>query len=633
VTSLKALRFSEIAWAGLLCGLGAAGIGFFLLTAQKPWNVDLRPGKALRIHDFVVIYEWWAAAINLALIVLLGLTARWWLKPPRQFRAAWWPEPATPRWFWPLVITAMALTAFWGIQRIPQSLWDDEDSSLHRAILGQYRHDKNGELKLKETTWEIALWNYWKPANHQLQTILSKACLETWRAFTRPVGLQFDEAIVRFPCLIAGILSVGSLALLLKRIGFARAGVIAAFVLSLHPWHLRYAVELRGYIFTLLFGPLMIYCLIQAIDSGGWGWWTGFAASELALLYAYPGCLYLVAMANICGALALVQRHSTWQARWQHFLRLSVASIVAGMIYLQLMLPCVPQLINYFATERALGELGWRWHKNMGAHLLAGVPWNNSDLPSAGYQELQWVAEAHPYIFLLLRSAALAFFIVGALRLGLSRPAGWLVLTVLLVPGVLVYIVSRSKNHYLYEWYLLFALSGFVGFAALGLDSLANLAHRVHHLAPPLLAGLAAITFFIATQPQRRWLLTHSLQPMREAVLLTRPSLNPYDPRQNSIITLSVTGVPWSYDPNIIVVSRADQLVHFLRKADREGKTLYVNFANAWTASASAPELFQMIENEGLFERTAHLQGFDPTLTTLVRRYRPGSIAGYPFPK
>ncbi|MGC2580051.1 MAG: glycosyltransferase family 39 protein [Terrimicrobiaceae bacterium] len=630
---MKALRFPPVFCARLLCGIGAVGIGIFLIAAKKPWDVSVSPGKALRVRDFVVIYEWWAAAINLLLLVLLGLSARWWLRPARRPSVTWLPERTTPRWFWPLVIGAMALTLFWGIQRIPQSLWDDEDSSLHRAVLGQYRHDKNGELKLKEATWEIALWNYWKPANHQLQTILSKACLETWRALARPVGLQFSEPIVRFPCLVAGTLSVGALALLLKRLGFARAGVIAAFVLSVHPWHVRYAIELRGYIFTLLFGPLMIYCLIQAIESGRWRWWTGFAASEFALLYAYPGCLYMVAIANFCGAISLFQRHSTGEARWQHFSRFLVATTVAGMIYLQLMLPCVPQLINYFETERALGELGLRWHKNMGAHLLAGIPWNNSDIRSAGYQELQWAAEARPYVFLSLRSAALGFFVLGALRLGLSRPAGWLVLSVLLIPGVLVYIISRSKNHYLYEWYLLFTLSGFVGLAALGLDWLAGITSRAHRMAPPVLAGLAIVTFFVVTQPQRRWLVTHSLQPMREAVLLTRPSLDPYDPRQSSIITLSVTGVPWSYDPNIIVVSRPDQLVHFLRKADREGQTLYVNFANAWTASATAPELFGMIENEGLFERTAQIQGFDPTLTTFVRRYRPGSISGYPLPK
>jgi hypothetical protein len=630
---LKPSRFSPILWTRLLCGLGAAGIGIFLLASKKPWDVGLKPGAAIRIHDFVVIYEWWAAAINLALLALLGLTAQWWLKTASEPCVEWLPEQTTPRWFWPLVIAAMTLTAFWGVQRIPQSLWDDEDSSLHRAVLGQYRRDQNGELKLRQTTWEIALWNYWKPANHQLQTILSKACLECWQAVTRPAGLQFSEPVVRFPCLLAAISSVAALALLLKRLGFASAGVTAAFLLSAHPWHVRYAVELRGYIFTLLFGPLMIYFLILAIDSGRWRWWAGFAAAEFALLYAYPGCLYMVVIANLCGVVALMLRHPNWEARAQHLPRLLVASTVAGMVYFQLMLPCVPQLINYFKTERALGEIGVRWHRNMGAHLLAGIPWNNSDIPSAGYQELQWAAEAHPLVFILLRSAALVFLILGALRLGLSRPAGWIALVVLLLPGPLVYFLSRARNYYLYEWYLFFALSGLVAFAALGLDWVTALARRAHRFGPPFLAGLAVLAFVIVTQPQRHWLVTHSLQPMREAVLLTRPSLDPYDPRQKTIMTLSVTGVPWSYDPNIIVISGVEQLLQNLQQADRTGKTLYVNFANAWTASASAPKVFAMIEDDRLFEKTAHIQGFDPTLTTFVRRYKPGSISGYPLPK
>jgi len=630
---LKAARFSPVAWTALLCGLGAAGIAIFLLSADKPWNVELQPGRPLRIHQFVVIYEWWAAAVNLALLVLLGVSARWWLRPARQSLSPWLPEQRTPRWFWPLVIAAMVLTAFWGIQRIPQSLWDDEDSSLHRAVLGQYRRDKSGGLKLKETTWETALWNYWKPANHQLQTVLSKACLQAWRTITRPVGLQFSEPAVRFPCLVAGVLSVASLALLLKRLGFARAGVIAAFLLSIHPWHVRYAIELRGYIFTLLFGPLMIYCLIQAIDSGRWRWWTAFAASELALLYAYPGCLYMVVIANLCAAGALLLRHPTAGERSCYSSRLLVASTVAGMVYLQLMLPCIPQLTNYFKTERALGELGLRWHKNMGAHLLAGIPWNNSDIPSAGYQELQWAAEAHPNVFLFLRAAAIALLVLGAVRLGLSRPAGWIALAVLLLPGPLIYFISRAKNHYLYEWYLFFALSGFVGFAAMGVDWLAAAASRFSRVAAPFIAGLAVVTFFVFTQPQRRWLLTHSLQPMRESVLLTRPVLDPYDSRQESIVTLSVTGVPWSYDPNIVVISSVDQLVRNLKEADTNGKTLYVNFANAWTAAASVPKLYAMIEDDYLFEKVAKIQGFDPTLTTFVRRYKPGTIATYALPQ
>ena len=63
----------------------------------------------------------------------------------------------------------------------------------------------------------------------------------------------------------------------------------------------------------------------------------------------------MVVIANLCGAVALLLRHSTANARSQHLPRLLVASTVAGMVYLQLMLPCIPQLMNYFKTERALG--------------------------------------------------------------------------------------------------------------------------------------------------------------------------------------------------------------------------------------------------------------------------------------
>jgi hypothetical protein len=70
--------------------------------------------------------------------------------------------------------------------------------------------------------------------------------------------------------------------------------------------------------------------------------------------------------------------------------------------------------------------------------------------------------------------------------------------------------------------------------------------------------------------------------------------------------------------------------VESLRQADSQGKVLFVNFANAWTAAASAPELFAMIEDNRLFEKTAEIQGFDPTLTAFVRRYKPGSISEHP---
>ena len=198
--------------------------------------------------------------------------------------------------------------------------------------------------------------------------------------------------------------------------------------------------------------------------------------SEFALLYAYPGCLYMVVIANLCGAIALLLRHPTADERIRYFPRLIVASAVALMVYLQLMLPCIPQLLDYFKTERALGELGLRWHRNMGAHLLAGIPWNNSDLPQPAIRNFNGPPTHTLSCSLCCWQPRLAFLVAGAVRIGLRHPAGWIVLLVLLLPGPMVYLISRARNHYLYEWYLFFTLSGFVAFFAVGVDWVAETA-------------------------------------------------------------------------------------------------------------------------------------------------------------
>ena len=619
------MAFSRVLVFRIAAAVTIAAIGLVLLLTEKPWSVLARIGQPSRVPHFVAIYEWWAAALNAFLLAMAALLAPWWMRPMPPAPRPWLPAPAAPRWFLPLVAAAMALTALWGVQRLPLSLWDDEESSLRRVILGEYRRDAGGEIKLREVKWQSALWNYKKPANHQFQTILSKLCLDGWRGIVRPTGLQFREWVVRLPCFVAGVLSIGAVAILLRQLGYPAAGVIAAFLLALHPWHVRYAVELRGYVFTLLFGPLMLYALLRALDSGRWRWWLAFAGSEFALLYSYPGCLYMVVAANLCGAVAVLVGPP--ERRREQFLRLAVASTFAGMIYLQAMLPCIPQLLEYFKTERALGELSPRWHRNMLAHLTVGIPWNNSDMPEAGYNELQWVAEAHPWTFTTLSAAGGLFLVWGTLRMLAARPAGWMFPFVFVVPALLVYAVSKTKNHYLYEWYLIFVLPALAGLAAMGVDGLARLTFRIHRLGPALVAIAVLAIFARATHSPRRWLVTHPLQAMRESVLLTRPTLDPLDSRQQEIVTLSVTGAPLPYDGNLIEISRVDELVSHARAADREGKILYVNFANAWAAAAGSPELFRLIEDDRRFEKTASIQGFDPTLTAYVRRYRPGTLS------
>lgn len=614
---MKALRLAPVPSVRLLCAAGLVVAAILLLDAKKPWTLLAEIGEPAKISHFVAIYGWWAGAANAILLALLGITAPFWLKPLPAVDD----RSSTPRWFWPLVLAAMALTAFWGLQRISHSLWDDEENTLRRAILGEYRRDKGGEPKFRETSWETALWNYKKPTNHQFQTVLSKISVSAWRAIARPTSLPFTESAVRFPCLIAGILSVGAIALLLKRLGFPAAGAIAAFLLALHPWHIRYAVELRGYVFTLLFGPLMVYFLLRAIESGRWRWWLAFGAAQLAVLYSYPGCIYLLAITNACGAVAVLLRRDFIRLG-----RLLVASTISGMVYLQLMLPCIPQAMGYFASQRAHGGLYERWYKNLGAHFLTGTPWNNSDTPTGGYQELQWVAEAHPAFFATARGIVLVLLALGILRLFVRRPDGWLVAMIWLVPGPLVYFFSKAKGYYIYEWYLLFTLPGLIGFAALALDFLAACAGLWKRFAQPSLAGAAILAFAVVTTGPRQWLLSHSIQPMRESVLLTRPTLAPHDSRQKNIITAGMNSLPIVYDVHVVPIDSPERLRELAREADATGKPLFFNYGNQVSAIIDNPRTTALVEDERYFEKIATLPGFDPSLTRYVRRYRPGTL-------
>lgn len=620
----------------LLCGAGVLAIVIILLASKKPWEVLAEIGAPEKTRHFVAIYSWWAWACNAVLLVLLGSTVSWWLRPlPSALPRPWLPQVSTARWFWPLVVLAMLCTAVTGLKRINFSLWDDEENSLRRVILGEYRSDAKGKYELKEVLWEQSFWNYRKPTNHILQTLLSKASVNAWRMVASPKGLQFEEWAVRLPNYLAGILSISAIAVLLKRLGYARAGVLAAFLLALHPWHIRYAVELRGYIFTILFLPLMMYALLQAIEKGRWRWWAVFGLVQFALLYAYTGCLYVLVAANLGGLIALWRRHDNASDRLIYLPRLLIASILSGMLYLQLMLPNIPQLAEYLQTERALGALTARWHYNLASHLVTGLPWNNSDNPTAGYPELQWLIQEQSWLKFGVVILPAFFFLIGAARLLFVRPAGWLVIFTMLLPALAIYAQARAENQYLYEWYIIFVLPGLVACAALGADGLVKPLERwkaTRWAAPALLALVFGI-YVAASQPARQWFLSQSLQSIRETVLAVRPSLDPNDPRQEGVMTVALNAHLKAYDPRALGAENLDNLLQIAREADAGNKPLYLIMSNELAASVDSPELVKVLRDGQLFEKIRPFQGYDMTLTMTIWRYKPGAAGRFSTPR
>ena len=614
--------------AAAILGSLAAMVAVALLIARKPWEWNVPASRGMRIAEYVGVYSWWAGAANCLLMVALAASARWWMRPSRGglFRL---PRPSFPRWFWPLTVAAMLLCGWFGAQRLRHSFWDDEVYAMRRAIHGQWKRNNNGSIRFRPVSWQETFWFFEKP-QHQLHSIVTRVVLDLWRAVAKPEGLKFREDVARIPSYLAGVLSVGALALLLWRLGFPAAGVIAAFLLVVHPWHIRYASELRAYSFMLFILPLCYAFLIEALDTGRWRWWGAYGAALFALMYSNALHIYPAVGLGLCGLAAIAIRRRDPEAQIQ-IGRFGVVTVVAGMAFLQLMLPCVPQFIEYQNTSAVQGQMDRRWLSSYFGLLFAGAPWSSTGQVQSKYMELYPWAASHPILFTGLAGLSLVLLAAGSRRLFVGGNLHALVAIGLLLPAPVTYAISTAARHHLFEWYLLFLLPGVVTAIALGLDGwrLALSRNMIGAVAGVLLVAGSIGAYVALTTPQRAWLLNRPIQQIRESAEATRPTLDPFAKENQNVLTASFIGPPDPYDANIILFRSARELFELIARSDEEGKVLFINFGFLTTAQIRFRPILDVLNDATLFEKTAELQGFDPINDRYVYRYRSGSAASH----
>jgi hypothetical protein len=605
----------------------------WLLAAKKPWAIHVPSSGPWKLSQYVAVYVWIGALIDLVLATLLAMTAPWWTRPLLSGQSsAPSPRPSTPRWFWPLVIAAMALNCWICWPRLWQSFWHDENYPLRNAIVGTYKRQPDDSLTLKPVSWQATFFFYRKP-NHTLYSAIARACNETWRLIARPTGLQFSESVIRFPAYLAGIASIATIALLLNELEFSVAGVVAAFLSALHPWHIRYASEARAYAFVLCLIPLVIYFFLRALKDGRWRWWVAFATAEFFLMYSYPTCVYVLVVLNICALLAILWCWGTNSNAITQFMRLMVANVFAAMLFLPLMLPCVPQFLAYVKGTPGQGQLNYGWVANFLAHLLSGIPWGYRGHSEPGCLELCSWFSRNPGLEFAVVLLAVVFFVAGIYRLVAKHRISALLPVVLLLPAAICFVETKTRSLFINQWYLIYVLPGVIALVALGIDQFVTLARsRIGKTAGTAFAVLMIFGYAAWSAPQRNFLMTRSIQPNRESVLLTRPSLDPKDPRQKDILTATFYGPPEPYDPNMHVFRNAVELGELVRTADADGRPLFINLGYLTTVEGEHQNKYELLRNSGFFADLGILSGFDPTMQSRhVFRYIPGSAAGFNF--
>ncbi len=111
--------------------------------------------------------------------------------------------------------------------------------------------------------------------------------------WVRVAGIS--EIAVRFPSAIAGILTIPLLYLLARRVAGSRAGLLAAGLLAISPYHLWYSQEAKMYTIVVLLAVLSSLFLVEALSRNRAVWWVAYVVATSLMFYTHVATVLVFA--------------------------------------------------------------------------------------------------------------------------------------------------------------------------------------------------------------------------------------------------------------------------------------------------------------------------------------------------
>ena len=578
-----------------LLGLALSGVLLLLapfwrmpLQAPQPSDQDDRSPVLSRIDSRVFV-------VGLLVALVIGMGLRWNLSG----RSMWWDE-----------------------------LWNFRENSH-----GNYSAGPEGELKFRATDWERATWYYRKPTHHAPMALAVKASLGGWRALTGAEEAEFSDRAARFPALLASALSIVGIGLLLRCWGHPFPGVIAALLLAVHPLHVRYGIDARGFAFvvpTIVYGLLALTMVVRTRSSQR-GWLALFAFCLFLLMWSFPvGIWYPLGLVGVAIWYLRPRASRTttsFSEDWRPGLRLLVACSLAGLAFFHLFLPNFIQSRYWNITDAhylSVPLLSETW-----TQLCLGLPNHIAGGEDGrGLFSLARLVGDRAWLAWILRGALTVLSLVGIARLFLRPRRLPGVLVVSLMAAAVLYLLSThlAQQHY-YPRYLIHLLPVYAAGLGLGLHLLGGLVtpgegrrRLVGRILVPALF-LAAFGAFLA--PHYRALLSRPYAPVRDVA----EELNRLVAEENAevlgfghgakILSVYRPGTPYAQK----VEDAAEQLSEFVARSN--GRPGYVFIGHLPFNQYRYPEaVAEILEVAARLQEPRVFRGLEPDFTYRILRVR-----------
>jgi len=583
----------------LLLGV-AAVLGLWLISTHPDWAWVLREraerGAKLRLMDYVRAGLWWGVLFDTVLLVGLALTHRWWSRevPSR-------PVPSgLTRGMWWVLAGAVLLGGWFRVERMELSLYSDEAYTLRSYVFGKWRVTEQGEPRFQPVEWIETAFQEHEASNHVPFSLLSRVGIEWWQALGGGEG-RFDAGVFRWPSLVFGLATIPLLAWLGGLLGFPWAGVLASILLALHPWHIRYSSEARGYGMMMGIAVLTACFLVRGLRGGRWRDWIGFGLTQWLLLWSYPGSLYLGVTLNLAAAAALVVGGRPLIPRW-------IVGGVVGLLGAAVTLgPDLPQIVEYLRMERAQGAMGPHWIRDFVGLTFAGAQWHSPDPDNPVLIALTNGTGASTVGWFWVQWLVPVLLVAGSVVLIRAGRVQACVLAALLFAAPLGYLHASHAGNLLFLWYLIFSLPGLLLVVAIGAAGVG----RQPRTAWVAATGVLAL-FAVASHPAREAVRRHAKEPLLEVVRTAHGGRDPFERggRSGPIVACFWSNAP-AYDPWMVYVWKPIDLVLAMERSLREGRPLFLTYGHRHRAEETVPHLLEIADSTGLFEPVQVFHGLE----------------------
>ena len=423
--------------------------------------------KQVPVREYMAAGLWIGLVISGGIGVVLLLLRRWWggaaAAPVRVAGPAG--DQLRLCWFW-LALAGLLTFAVW--QRWPAmtlGFWGDEGWMFCDFVHGKWQPTTKGAsiqdtVRFNTVDWNQAFFGDQSGNNHWLSTLLQRVTLKTWQALGGHPVWSFRESVVRLVPLAAGLGSLVALAGWLRWMGRPVTGLVAAVFMAVHPWHVRFSVEARGYSLMLLFFILTLWALMKALRDGRKRDWLVFGLMQFLMMYSWKGGVYALIFAN-----GVVAARLFWgpmpdkSLRRVAVVRWMAAGLLGAMMFIPLAMPGQLQMRKSIEEIRRRAKpMEDHWRHDINSEILTGIPWHEQERANPREVSMERLMRKSPWTKAAL-AALILVLLWGAVRLWRQdRFLAWICGAVLFSGLVAALHFKYGLRVELLTWYLLYNL-------------------------------------------------------------------------------------------------------------------------------------------------------------------------------